>query len=260
MTIQTTPLRFYYQTMLGSTGSTMSGSSTSSTSDFSKDYVFNMLETNRWQASSTTSPQWLLYDAGAGNTQNCDYFAVTGHNLAASTIDFQYSDDAVVFTNVTPAFAVADNNAILKEFTSTAAHRYWRLHVSNSTGFSAAPYVTLAIWGNKTELDYVQPAFDPYAQTLSADIHITQGGYVAGIHTRYTERTLNINFNNASTALYSKVKSWWEDNGFKNFFVAWNSTAQPTDIWLMRPDTRFVNPINANHYRDISIALRGRKE
>ena len=42
--------------------------------------------------------------------------------------------------------------------------------------------------------------------------------------------------------------------------MAWNSTGDPTDIWLVRGDETFNNPFNVDKFRDITINLRGRKE
>jgi hypothetical protein len=121
--------------------------------------------------------------------------------------------------------------------------------------------MAICIWGDKTELDYATASYDPYAQNVKANVGLSQGGYVTGIHEKYTERSLALRFADADSTLYDKVKSWWDTSGLKNFFVAWETANNPTDVFLMRPDPKFNNPLtNGGAYRNITINLKGRKE
>lgn len=254
--------KFFFDTMLGSTGSSLAASTTAS-GDYNAVYLYNMLETNLWKAAGVTSPCYLTYDAGSGNTKQADYLAIIGHNLfsAGATVTLQYSTDnfAADINDAFTAFAPSADTVVLKEFTSPAAKRYWRLKISGT--LSAAPYMALCIWGLKTELDWASASFDPYEQDVKAAVGLSQGGYVTGVHVEYTERALNLVIEDADAALYAKVKDWWDRSGLKNFFVAWDTTNNPNDVWLMRPDTRFSNPFKMGGlYRDITINLRGRKE
>jgi hypothetical protein len=46
----------------------------------------------------------------------------------------------------------------------------------------------------------------------------------------------------------------------KQFYVAWETANNPDDIFLMRSDGDFNNPLtNGGAYRDITINLKGRK-
>ncbi|MBI5599651.1 MAG: hypothetical protein HY890_07945, partial [Deltaproteobacteria bacterium] len=225
-------------------------------------YIYNWLETNMWKAANTTTPMYLTYNAGSGNTKTADFLAIIGHNLntIGATIVLQYSIDnfASDINDAFTGFAPSSDNALLKEFTSPAAKRYWRLKITGT--LSAAPYLTLCVWGNKTELDYASASFDPYEQEIKAVVGMSQGGYVAGIHTQYTERSLDLKFEDADSTLYNKVKAWWDVQGLKNFFVAWDTANNPGDIFLMRPDPKFSNPFKlGGAYRDITISLKGRK-
>jgi len=136
--------------------------------------------------------------------------------------------------------------------------RHWRLKM---TGHSNAPYMNICIWGSKTILDYATTSFDPYGESVQANINISNSGRVMGVHTKYTERSMSLAFRGADTILYEKVRGWWEGSGLKNFFVAWERGNNPDDIFLMFPDKRFANPIkNGGFFRDINIKLKGRKE
>ncbi len=138
------------------------------------------------------------------------------------------------------------------------AMRHWRLLLS---GHNAPPEMSICIWGDKVELDYATASFDPHGEEVKAEVGVSYGGYVAGIHTRYAERQMTLRFNDADSGLYGKVRNWWEDHGVKNLFVAWERKNNPTDVFLMRPDTSFKNPLTGGGaYRDITINLKGRKE
>ncbi|MEE9614857.1 MAG: hypothetical protein V3W31_07930 [Thermodesulfobacteriota bacterium] len=258
-------VKFYYDTMLGSSGSTLTATSTESTGDYDADYIHNWLETNMWKAEDVglADPQYITYDAGAGNTKQADYLAILGHNMntAGATVTLQYSTDNFA-ADINDAFtgeAPSADTVYLKEFTDPGAKRYWRLKISGHG--STTPYMAVCVWGRKTELDYATASFDPYEQETKAKVGVSYGGYVTGIHTQYTERELRFRFDDSDAALYSKIKAWHDDHGLKNFFVAWESANNPADVWLMRPSTRFRNPFNRTGLmRDVTIQLTGRKE
>lgn len=251
-------VKFFWDKMLGSAGSTLAATSTAS-GDYSADYLYNMLETNIWKAADTL-PAYISYDAGAGNTRPADYLAIAGHNLFSSgaLLSLQYSSDGMTYLNAFTPFVPSSDGVVLKEFTNPGLFRYWRLGM---TGMAAAPFMAICVWGVSTELDYATASFDPYAQEAVANVNLSQGGYVAGIHTQYIERSMSFKFDDADAALYEKVRQWWDTSGVRNFFVAWEVANNPGDVFLMRPDPQFNNPIkNGGVRRDISIALKGRKE
>ncbi|MCG8430384.1 MAG: hypothetical protein MJA29_04350 [Candidatus Omnitrophica bacterium] len=258
--IQESKLKFFYNNMLGAAGSTISVDTTNSTGDYSIDYVHNFLEVNSWKERSTgiSTTRTFNYDAGVGNEYGADYLAIYGHNLNGSTIVLDASSDNFVSSTSTAAsFTVGSTGPILVEFTNPGAKRYWRMRLSRSTATESN--IQIMAWGTKTELDYIQPPFDPYSQEIKANVNVTQGGYVSGIHTRYTERQLPISMLNESTDVYESVKTWFETHGPQNFIMAWDSTGSSADVWLVRPDMSMNNPINVDHLRDITINLNGRK-
>lgn len=424
-------IKFYFDKMLGASGSTLSASSTESADDYDVDYIFNMLETNFWKAANNTDPQYITFDAGSGNSKTADYLAIIGHNLSTigASVTLQCSDDnfssdidyllaelpasdnvllsealvipngdlevwsdgasstpdgwtrwapgggsierdAVDFktglysaklTNAASNEALLDfkdtrvpgldpsywssrdisfgiwvktsesgrvrlviisndgsseyeyssyhsgggdwewlavsvtlragltslilrcmipsgtsitanfDGAVVKEAGSvvssdvsdylpvSVSKRYWRLKIGSS--LSAAPYIALAIWGDKTELDYASSSFDPHAQNHKANVNVSYGGYVTGIHEQFVERRMSLNFNDADSTLYAKIKTFIDTNGLKNLFIAWELANNETEVFLMRPEPNFNNPLsNGGAYRDINISLIGRKE
>ena len=253
-------LKFFYETMLGSPGSTLTATSTASGYDVKN--IYNMLEVDMWLAADATSPCYITYDAGTGNTGSADYLAILGHNLGTigATVVLQYSNDGFT-ADINDAFApeaVTADTVYLREFTNPGPKRYWRLKIS---GAAAPPNLTVCIWGGKTELDYATASFDPHGQEVKASVNLSQGGYLTGVHKKYTERQMTLTFHDADSDLYGKVKTWWETSGLKNFFVAWERANSPGDAFLMRPDVKFSNPLKQGGlYRDITINLAGRKE
>lgn len=252
---------FYWKTMLGTTG-TLTASSTAS--GFAAANIYNMLEINSWKAANTTSPVTLTLDLGAGNSADADYLAVCGHNLntVAATIVLQHSttgawagEEVAAFT----AFAPSSDKAFIQEFTAPGAKRYWQLRITGT--FSAAPQIAIAVWGLKTVLGFVNALFDPHEEELKTNVVKGPKGHVLGVHNHYRERRMMLNFAKGNSTLYGKVADWWDNNGMKNFFVAWDKGNNPTDVFLMLPDARRSNPFTPGGlYRNITINLTGRRE
>ena len=263
-------IKLFWDTMLGSTGSTLTADSTA-TGSFDVDYIFNMLETNMWKSANTTDPQYITYDAGVGNTRSADFLAIIGHNLntISATVTLQYSTDnfAGDINDIFTAEMPSADTVYLKEFT-TQDKRYWRLKISGTP--SAAPFLTICIWGDKTELDYAELNTDPHAQKARANVNLTQGGYMAGAHTKSILRTLALRFTGVSVPngweadtsnIYTKIFTWWNTSGLKNIFIAWETANRPDDVYLMRPSKIFNNPlVRGGVYRDVTLSFEGRKE
>lgn len=252
-------IKFFYDSIPAASGAVL-GATTQRT-DAQVENISNMMEVNMWAASEAIDPTYITADLGAANPQKAaDYLVVYGHNLgsAGAAVVLQYSLDGVAFIDAFTGLTLPSDAVFLKEFTQTPEARYWRFKI---TGCSAPPYISICLWGMKTELDYASASFDPYAQEVSALVNMSYGGYVTGVHTQYVERALSLRFEDADMVLYNKVKNWWETSGLQNFFVAWENANNPTDVFLMRPEARFNNPLKHGGFRrDITINLAGRKE
>lgn len=252
-------LKFYWDNILDDTGSTFSVTSTS-TGDYALSYATNWLEVNKWKASSSAIQ---AFTSDGSTTRQADYLLISGHNintaggavtLHTSTSGAFAGEEVVVFANEAPA----NDRTFLKEFTNPGSGiKAWKIFLVNQT---TACHISILSLGTRTELDYITPPFDPYSQNINASINLSYGGYVTGIHNHYTERQIDITLSNKTTSIYNKVKTWWETHQLKNFAMAWDTTNDSTNIWLVRGDERFNNPITVDQYRNISIKLLGRKE
>ncbi len=262
MVLDWAKVKFFYDTMLGTPSSTLQATSTES-GDYDVKYLHNWLETNKWQAADSSTPQYITYDAGSGNSNEADYLIVYGHNLAeaGASITLQYSDDGFI-SDVNDVFtteAISSDAVYLKEFVGPGAYRFWRLKIEGP--LSEVPCMTLCLWGEATELDYCTSSFDPNEEDIKANVGISYGGYLTGSHIKHVERRMLLNFSDSDSLLYQKIKLWRDTHGLNNLFVAWELANNPADVWLMRPSPRFRNPLNETGlYRDISIELNGRKE
>lgn len=252
-------IKFFYDSIPAVSGAVLGA--TTQRADAQVENISNMMEVNMWAASEAIDPSYITVDLGGVNTHKAaDYLVVYGHNLgsAGAAVVLQYSLDGSAFIDAFTGLTLPSDAVFLMEFTQTPEARYWRLKI---TGCSVPPYISICLWGMKTELDYASASFDPYAQEVSASVNMSYGGYVTGVHTQYVERALALRFEDADTVLYNKVKTWWETSGLKNFFVAWENTNNPDDVFLVRPDTKFSNPLtNGGLYRSITLNLKGRKE
>lgn len=251
-------IKFYWESFLGSQGSSLEASSTYERTSISN--ICNMLETNLWQAAGSQGPHFITHDSGEGNSHEADYLAVSGHNFASASalVSFQYSSDGESYLDAFTPFVPGSDLAFVKEFSNPGAFRYWRLVLE---GTALAPFIYIAACGLSTELDYASASFDPNGQEVKASVNLSNGGYLAGAHAKYIERSMTIRFDDADAALYGKVRQWWEGSGARNFFVAWENSGHPDDVFLMRPEPRFSNPLKVGGAaRDIVIALTGRKE
>ncbi len=278
-------IKFFWDNMLGGDDATLAATSTDSTGDYSVDHLHDMLEWTRWKAVDATTPCRITLDTGAkGRKTMADYLVIYGHNLGSvnASVVLQCSDDGVTYANAFSPVMLTSNNVFLKEFDNPGSRRWWRLEI---TGHNGAPELTLCIWGQKTELDYVTAGFDPHEEETKANVSVSETGYLLGIHRRYVERAMSLKMEDSlsfspprladgsviadgnATAtgaveitVYEKARRWQEASGLNNFFVAWESANRPDEVFLMRPDARWSNPFKAGGiYRDITINLKGRK-
>ncbi len=252
-------IKFFYDSIPGASGAVLAA--TTQMADAPVENISNMMEVNMWKASGVIDPSYITVDLGGMNTQKAaDYLVVYGHNLGSvgASAVLQYSLDGLAYSNAFAEFIPASDAVVLREFSQTPAARYWRLKL---TGHSAPPYISICIWGMKTELDYASMSFDPHAQEARSSVNHSYGGYLTGVHTQYVERTLSLRFEDADDTMYGKVRTWWETSGTGNFFVAWENANNPADVFLMRSEARFYNPLkHGGGRRDITINLTGRKE
>lgn len=208
--------------------------------------------------------QDLTLDLGVGNTATADYLTIFNHNLntAGITVALQASatgawagEEVDAFTPVAPS---ADT-VFQQEFTAPTAVRYWRIRLTNVVG--AAPNIRIASFGLLTELDFASVGYDPYQEDIKQNVPMTEGGHVAGVHKKFTERVLSVQINDVDSTLYGKIKTWQDTNEGRQFFFGWETSNNPNDIWLVRSSGRHNNPLQKNStFRDVTLNLRGRKE
>lgn len=248
-------VKFYYKHQLDEGTLT----ATSTASGYNVANIYNRLEISKWKSAITTT-QYINLDIGAGSTVTADYLIIHGHNFGTAGITYtlQYSDDnfsADTNDSFTGVAATADTT-ILKEFTEQT-DRYWRLKIENAT---AVPEIGICYWGQKTELDYCTRSFDPNAEENKDTVNVSDTGYVTGVYTKYIQRQMKLTFTDAEFNVYEDLVDWKDDVGRGNFVVAWEIDTHPTDVYLMRNEGKFNQPlVRQGQYRDITLNLVGRK-
>lgn len=247
-------VKFFWQQALAS----MTMTATSEATGYAKENIYDTRESTLWKAT-TSADQTLSFDAGAGSTYSADYLAISNHNLATvgATVSFQHAGDADDWTDLCAPFIPDSDGIILKEVDLTL-RRKWRIVLS---GMSDIPFIGIAIFGQKTELDHAWGSFDPNAQEKKDNVVFSQNGYLLGIHERYTENQIQLKFQKVLPDLYAKFVNWWNGCGQGNFFIAWETSEHPSDVFLVHSDAKFTMPFEDRtcRYRQGSISLRGRK-
>jgi len=213
-----------------------------------------------WKAPDTTT-QVIKHDAGVGNTHTFDFLAIVDHNFASAkpNLTLAYSSDDITYTtslSIAAASALYDDPMILQEFTQRA-YRFQKLTLSNCL---VAPQMAICYWGKFHELDYVDVSFSPDATEIKANINITETGFLSGVHEKYTERSMELKWEDMDDAFYQVVKTFIETVGLLNFVIAWELTSHPSEIFLMRREPgRFAAPLKfGGARRDVTLSLIGR--
>jgi len=249
---------FYYKHSLSGLTAT-----STATGDYDVANLLEMREDTFWKAT-TTADQYITFDAGVGNTITADYLAIAGHNLSSPDISFllEYSSDNFA-SDINAAFSTDSPPSLkawVKEFTSQTA-RYWRIKIVNASGTAAS--LAIAIWGVRTVLDFASLSYDSYAQNIDSNVNVSHAGYIAGIHERFRERKIRLQFNDVEAfgTIHTDLKAWFDDHGQQLTFLAWETTYHATDIFLVRSDGVRNWPLtNGGIYRNIPINLIGRVE
>ena len=150
------------------------------------------------------------------------------------------------------------NKAFVKEF-DIVSSRYWRIRLTNLT---SVPFIGIAYWGQKVEINYVTASFNPHDEEEEANINESLTGVLLGVHERFTRRPIKIMHRASDDLDYQKIKAYKDEVKLLNFFLAWDKTEHYADVWLMRfKQKTFKAPFTKGGlYRDISYELIGRKE
>ena len=80
---------------------------TSEVTGFEVGKILDRLESTWWKATSSAD-QFIVFDAGAGNTISADYLGVANHNLSGSNIELQCSDTNYLQEEVFNKFLLGD--------------------------------------------------------------------------------------------------------------------------------------------------------
>lgn len=187
---------------------------------------------------------------------------IVGHNLgtADATVSVEYSLNGTDWTSLT-SFRQFDDTALMKEFTVTAA-RYWRIGFVTS---ATAAQLGVAMLGQPLTFPrWPKSEFDPDALTISASSEVSKSGNPLGATLKYVTRKISMNFENITPAWMTGVfKAAW-DNHFellKPFFIAWDITNHPSEVYFLSIPESFSLKMPYNPYRrTLKLTFQGAKE
>ena len=223
--------------------------------------LLDRLERTLWKGD-TTADITIKFDAGVGNTYYANSLRIARHNLAdvEATLSMQYSTDDFVsdINNAFTPFEPSDNKAIIEEFTAFNT-RYSKIKLS---GMTDKPFMAIAEWGRKTELEFASQSFDPHSYADNDNVNISAEGHLLGIHETWKERGISLAFDDADDTLYQKLVDLHDVVDLQNFFCAWEKTDHSADKWLVRrkPGKRNNPLIVGGARRVITLNLIGRME
>ena len=243
---------FYYTTQITALVATTEDANYPATN------LLDGLDSTLYKGLSTATHYLTAQDLGVSNGFTADYLAFAGDNLAGATVALQFSNDnfSSDVREAFTAFVRSGSDPVVKEYTSISG-RYSRLKL---TGLTANPFIADLRWGLKTDLDYADAGFDPHGRTFKGNINVSETGYLTGVHKKFIERDITIKFLDADDTLYQKLSAWWDAIMCAMFYVAWEKTDHASDIWFVRADPKFQNPLKSGGaFRDITLPLKGRK-
>lgn len=256
-------VRFYYK-------SDISGAvASSSTTGNGVDKCLDLLEGTFWEATTAGGASTITFDAGVGNTYTADYLGLAGHNFGESTADYVVtvrhsndnfsSDDNLDLTIANADFS--SKKAVVQSFTQVS-ERYWKITFT-PTSSTAAPKVAILNLGELTELDFTQVSFDPQGENIIANVNRSEQGFIVGIHNRWIERRVDMGWDDipVDSTLWTKFLDFKNDHGVKPFFLGWEVSQHPTEIYLMSRQPKFKAPLtNGGITRSVRMSFTGRKE
>ena len=237
---------------------------TTTAAGFAIANILDWMEGSWWLADNTTTPMYITIGSGpgGGDPLTADYLFISGHNFftIGARVTLQKSStgawagEEVDVTTETPS----NDLTFAKLFTSTTED-YWRLKITGS--LSAEPQIAICVWGELVELDLVTLSFDPDGENEFVNTKKTQGGVISGQHVKYRERDISLGFSESEDALYQKVKALKEDHGFQNFGLGWETTEHPAEVYLVRREKGFKNPlVKGGSFRNVTLRVKGRRE
>jgi hypothetical protein len=242
--------------------------------------AFRIIDARRerswWQPASSIAANYVDVDLGAGNTGTIDYIWLDrGHqNLWGNHIEIHSSDVGTAgtyaqYANLTvPAlgtvggdpvtgstFSVTEEGALYKLLSLSAAHRFWRVLVTENV----VPSITGLMLGKRSQFLGYSRVRDEDQGNRTEIQEMSRAGYL-GTDRRYGWRTFALDLNYIGATEYdgtirSLRRTLFElDQPFVGII---NYGDKPERAWLYRWDgTQFSAPMNRT-YRGVQI--RGRE-
>lgn len=215
----------------------------------------------------------ITTDAGLGNTEDVDYFAMIGHDAftQSKSLEFRHSLNGSAWTSiftVTPT----DDKVIFRALTQVT-NRFFQLRVTPTANRLAIGQLQ---WGTRVEVPFgVGVGYDPNQEALRVGFNQAQTGNIMGSFFRFVERRATLDLKLLPSTFVDGTslgdfKDFWDNHASlgRPFFYAWNA-GNPGNF---EEDTIFgtidqgagigrplVTQIDVG-FRDLRLEVVGRKE
>ncbi len=232
---------------------------TTEAAEFEVENLTDRLTYSAWQPSAGGT-QYVTITAGSG--KSVDYLGIAAHNLASkgATIDFEYSDDGVVWTSVLGGYVPITDAPLLLLFAQQQRQRF-RLAV-NVNG-AALPTIGVLMLGERLSLQrgiFVGHRPAPFARKRRFLTEESDSGQIIG--------SVAIAKANETAAKISRITpSWYREflDPFleravdrEPFFFMWNTDDRYKGEVLYGVMTNEPEPVHDHQsFMEVTIEMRG---
>jgi len=208
-------------------------------------------------------------------TENCDYFALVGHDLFDPAQDglgpvdlrIERSDNGSSWNPVFGPSTVTSNKIIFLS-TSTHTRRYFRLRLNRASAF--IPTIGIMHFGKALEFPQgMKVGFDPQQEKINSHINRSATGQILGGVQTYTQRKATIDFDfltndfirdKADSFTVFGFRRFWDLHASlgRPFFFAWDPGASGSDFaqdamfCSLEPNAQIQRPLRSS----VDLGLR----
>lgn len=150
----------------------------SAAANFPVTYLQNIHLAKRWRATGD-SDEYIIIDAGDGNTLNPTAAAIAGHNLTSGTTVKIQGNATDSWGSPTVDETITWRSGTMVHFFTGSALRFWRFHFADASNPDEYIEIGRLFLGTYLQMPGVEPAFDlPRRSTATVAASITGQVYV----------------------------------------------------------------------------------
>lgn len=161
---------------------------------FSVAGAYDYLPWSLWRSGTLVTGITIDIDMGASvDWASCLGLVNANVALLGGTVEVRADTFTPPTTVRIAAYTPTYNDVELKDFTSHAACRYYRIVLAKGGDFSAKPFIGELWLGNPMVWpEYLDPGIDPFMKSTEGAIEMTAGGHYAGATVRGRVHRFNL--------------------------------------------------------------------